>query len=61
MLLGCGHARGMLNAYNVSRVSNAVQPMGNGESLVTGVGRADNRTFSYRCTYNMRNAAAYAV
>jgi hypothetical protein len=51
----------MLNAYNVSRVSNAVQPMGNGESLVTGVGRADNRTFSYRCTYNMRNAAAYAV
>lgn len=51
----------MLNAYNISRVSNAVQPMGNGESLVTGVGRADNRTFSYRCTYNMRNAAAYAV
>lgn len=43
-------ARGMLNAYNVSRVSNTVQPMGNGESLVTGVGRADNRSFSYRCT-----------
>jgi hypothetical protein len=54
-------ARGMLNANNISRVSNAVQPMGNGESLVSGVGRADNRTFSYRCTYNMRNDAVYAV
>jgi hypothetical protein len=54
-------ARGMLNSYNVSRVSNTVQPMGGGEALVSGVGRADNRTFSYRCTYNMRNDAAYAV
>ena len=54
-------ARGMLNSYSVRRVSNTVQPMGGGEALVSGVGSADNRTFSYRYTYKMRNAAAYVV
>ena len=44
-------ARGMLNSYSVRRVSNTVQPMGGGEALVSGVGSADNRTFSYRANH----------
>jgi hypothetical protein len=54
-------ARGMLNARNVSRKSYAIADNINRESLVTGVGQADGRPFTYRCTYNGRNGQVYGV
>jgi len=54
-------ARGMLNARNVSRTSYAIAENYNRERLVTGVGQADGRPFTYRCTYNDRNGQVYGV
>lgn len=54
-------ARAMLDADRVSRTSYSLARLTNAETLVTGVGQADGRPFTYRCTYNDRNGRAYAV
>ena len=54
-------AVGMLGANNIAHASQIVEQRSDVEDMVTGTGRADGRPFSYHCTYNHRNRAAYAV
>jgi hypothetical protein len=54
-------AVGMLGANNITHASQIVEQRSDVEDMVTGTGRADGRPFSYHCTYNHRNRAAYAV
>lgn len=55
-------ARGSLDADGIEQTgSPSMRPGSNAENVISGVGFADGRPFSYTCTYNIRNGSTYGV
>lgn len=55
-------ARGVMAARNVIEDGDArVSQAGNAETAVSGRGLADRRSFTYRCTYNIRSGDTYSL